>query len=305
MARKASKGKGGTRAPLSLRDRYGAELEAIRKRYVAEVRDAAQRLFQAGADLQEVARLEAKAQRRERESNYQIMAREFRRDVSKAKKKGLLPKGKAISPIGKGASRVLGVLDRIDEVLRGTKKAQKVSPEVGKKLKREGAQVVRNRVILDSDFSVNKRGAIVQAIPGFTQQRQVYFDGDEDPEDIIDALFDAMTEEQRVVITVGNNHSLIYTRRDRETFKKVFFAYQDRWTPYVTLGVFPNQAEAFRELNRRADVIKRNKGANLTAARKARKQAERARKRAERKAGPGKYLHSGKQGPQGQPRGRK
>lgn len=309
---KSGRGKGGTSAPLSLLGRYKEQLGELRARYVADVRDQATRLMRTGGDLAEAARLEAKARRRESETNYQIMQREFRRDLAKARKAGLF-KGKAPSLVPtRGVSenqitrRVGQLLDEIADVLTGNKRTQRLNPEQIAAVKKRYApqpgqramppQIIGDRIILDKNAKVTKAGVIEHVIPGFTQQRVVYLDDRGDADDAITKLFASMSDKQVVVILIGDNHSLYFDRDQEDEFRETMFAYQATGAVYVTLGVFADRRHADAELNARATAVRAASRARVKAARAARKAAEKAERKA--RTGPlGEYLHSGKQGP--------
>lgn len=313
MAKGGSKAKGGRRAPLTLRDLYGHRLDAIRAENAAEARARAQRVLEAGGDLVEAARFEALAKRRENASDFALLTRQYKADVAKAYKAGLLaskgPKATELSRKGRGGfgQKILGVIEEAGQFLQGRQKAVRLTKRQAEALAKQYAnseappQIIRGRILMDENFRVTKEGAIQQIIPGFTQQKRIYFDeGREDIEETITKLFASMSDRQVVIIMIGENHSLYFDRDMEEEFRETLFAYGANGALYVTLGVFKDRHEADRELNYRADIQRANQRERIKVARRARKAKERKRATAERQArtGPlGEYLHSGKFGP--------
>ena len=134
MAGKRGKGSGKPAPLADLRRFYGSRLGELREAYEGKVLAELNRAQEAGADNAKVAALRAKLTRRAAEKDFNIMQREFRREVANLRKAGLVPKEvKAAS-----ARPTLGLLRRIENsigVARGEEKTVKLTKKEAAALK--------------------------------------------------------------------------------------------------------------------------------------------------------------------------
>lgn len=230
---KRGKGRASKPAPLAdLRTVYGSRLAELRERYEGQVLAELNRAEQAGADHAKVAALRAKLTRRASERDYNIMAREFRREVSNLRKAGLVPKEvKAAS-----ARPTRGLLRRIENsigVARGEEKAVKLTKKEAAALKDKypDIRIKRGRAILDQSFTVKGKGEAVELArenDGFVLQRRAQLT--RDPEELeaqVRAIFAKMKEDELVTMRLGEfNLSRIYGPNSANAFLAKLLEYQ-------------------------------------------------------------------------------
>lgn len=135
--------------------RYHDDIAAIRANYEAQAR--ALGLDDVAADL--------KAHARARESDYKVLSRHFRHEVSTLRKKGLI--GKRVKATTARPTRGLGVaLDTFIDVLQGKSKVTKVTPQAAKRLKETGYRVKNNRVVTSPGYKINRKTGALEETKG-------------------------------------------------------------------------------------------------------------------------------------------
>lgn len=206
----ARKGSGwGSVAPLSLRGIYGGtRLEEIKRKYQTDIDVALSKAVASGDDASKVAALRANAIRRAAETDYQVMIREFRREVSNLRKSGLLPKEIKAT----GAKPTVGLLRRIENaigVARGEERAVKVTKREAKALREKypDVRVSKGRVILSPEFKVRGKGEAIELVTdseGFITQRRLYLT--KDPKELeaqVKRIFAGLKSDEIVAMRLG------------------------------------------------------------------------------------------------------
>ena len=93
-------------------------------------------------------------------TEYETNIRAYRHEVSKAKKAGLLSKSidarKALP-----TPNLTRLLERAEAVISGRARAQTVTKKEAARLKDEGYEIIKDKVILAKDTRINKRGELV------------------------------------------------------------------------------------------------------------------------------------------------
>lgn len=229
MAKGGGSGPGRLVPPLSLRGIYGGErLQQLRQAAEAEAEQALRDAMERGADLAEVGRLAANAQRRRNATDYNVMIREFRREVSRLRKSGLVePETRAGS-----AQPTRGLLQRIENnirVARGEQRAVKVGRKQAKKLRAEGWETRGDKVLLAPEFKVNPRTKEPERKEfGFARTRRVYLRRPAtELEDAVRATFGAMGPRELVAMRLGEfNMTEFFNSDQADAFLRKLLAYQ-------------------------------------------------------------------------------
>lgn len=229
MAKGAARAPGRAPAPpLSLRGLYGDRLARLRQAAEAEAEQALQDAMRAGADTQKLGRLAATLHRRRAATDYNIMIREFRREVSNLRKSGLVePETRAGS-----AQPTIGLLRRIENnvrVARGEQRAVKVGRKRARELRNEGWETRGDKVILSPEFKVNpKKKTIERREFGFARTRRVYLRRPADElEQHVAEVFAGMGRDELVAMRVGEfNMTEFYHSGQAAAFLKKLLAYQ-------------------------------------------------------------------------------
>lgn len=281
----------GKATPLSLRGRYGHRLAELRARYVGEAERLARQSADAGAELAEIAAAQARAQARRAESDYRIMAREFRREVSKLKKSGLAPSGLRATT-AKPSPGILKRLENLHDVVTGRARAVKVGKKRAGALKREGYETRNGRVIVSPEYKVSRRGEVTRE-SGFELRRRVNLNDPMKAEDTVRRVFRDMARDEYVAMEIGDNLSMFYHSGQERVFLATLLGYRDRDARYVTIVRMREAAvDSFVQEHTHERVSRHGEEKRQ---RKNEKRREKRRHQT-RPAGVGRYLHSGKFG---------
>lgn len=240
--------------------KHRAALRALQRRYKGQLSDI-RREYEAEATALTRAN-------RELESDYRVLARQFRREISVLKKKKLLPKGvdvrKAVPTPALGRA-----LNRLYDVVIGRRTARKVSVPVAKKLKSEGFQVEQGRVILDPKYAI-KKGGVVRRDDG---KAITIIQFGKNFEKQIDKLFAGLGPGQYVGIDLGNNFSELKNRQEKQDFISYINQYNrsmsNKGMKYVTIvHVAYEDALAYEQARSRQMQARRDADKSLASERR-------------------------------------
>lgn len=251
--------------------RYGHRLEAIRQTYedrAADLRREARRL----------------------ESDYKVLAREFRRDVAKLKRAGVIAPeidARRVRP----TSALSRAMNDLGDILAGRSRAVKVSPEIARKLRAEDVQVVRGRAVLSPRYTI-RRGEVVEKTSraegmqggGVVKRIRLHTDY----EARVSRMFKAMGPDDYVGIDLGNNFSRLFGATELEEFLN-YLEGGDSFHPRSMRSVAvlrlstPDLNPYYREMARRALARGAEKQAARAAVRKRAADAARAAGRDKRR----------------------
>ncbi len=203
----------------ALRRRYGEEIADIRARYEA-----------AAGDLDEQIRDLAR-QRRSLETDYQILARQYRRDVAKLKRLDLAPTSVRVRRLKKASSSIGRALNKFHDVLTGRALAKKVTRKVAAQLREEGFATQGRRVMVGPDVSVGRiSGKVEQGTrQGRRRLRSISMKRSRaEVEAWASDIFDDLVPPQYVSIEVYGNFSELFGPLDRERFLAKVMEYRSR-----------------------------------------------------------------------------
>jgi hypothetical protein len=222
---------------LSLRGVYGARLDALRASYEGQVAHSLEQALEAGANELEIARIYARQKRRAAETDYQIMIREYRREVSRLRKAGLVSKEVKATT----ARPDKGLFQRIinsARVARGEQRAVKVGKKKARELREAGYETRGDKVLLSPEFRMTKAGHIERRRDGFAASKRVYLSADPATiEATVDRLFNGLAGDELVSIEVWDGLSEFYLPKQRKQFLARLLGYQPprNGLRYVTL----------------------------------------------------------------------
>ena len=265
----------------ALRRRYGAEIADIRAQYEA-----------AADDLDEQIR-DLVRQRRSLESDYQILARKYRRDVAKLKRLDLIPKTVDVRRLTKAPPSIGRALNKFHDVLTGRAKAKKVTRKVARQLREEGFTAQGRRVVIGPEVSIGRTSGVVEQRTrgGKRRLRSISMKRSRAEVEAWAAdIFDDLVPPQYVAIEVYGNFSELFGPLDRERFLNKVMEYRSREQHKpLRIGIVDfSHDEARNFILEQAE----EKAAHSRDLRQARRKRARVRAR-ERKRGGGGRSHKG------------
>ena len=203
----------------ALRRRYGSELADIRARYEL----AAEQLDDEIAALVK--------QRRSLETDYQVLARQFRRDVAKLRRLDLIPKATDARAVRKISPMLGRALNKFHDVLRDRATAKKVTAKAARVLREEGFTVQGQRVVIGKETTVNAKTGEVNRRTRGGARRIRSINGRLSAASIerrAAQIFDELVPPQYVAIEIYGNYSELFGPLDRERFLKRVMEYKAR-----------------------------------------------------------------------------
>jgi hypothetical protein len=275
-----------------LSERYGHRLDELRNANKA----ALERLTKAGADVEKLAAAQAKHLARQNATRYSLMIREFRKELSRLKKNGVLPKEIDV----RRATPTTGLIRRLTNlhgVARGYEKTVKLSKaEIARhkqEAARQGVPVVTrgNRLVVEAKprgghpgVTRGKGKAAGPTSPWRIKRRIHIGDMDEDElSEAVDEIFDNLKPGEKVSIEIGDNlarnplgrtppYLYIFTfgPEERGKFFRKLLDYQGTNTQYVSVVRFADD-DSFEDYMGERDFDRdRAQQRRITAAREAR-----------------------------------
>lgn len=184
-----------------------AGLKALRKRYITQLADI--RREYEGRAVRELQKLQ-----RSNESDYKILARQFRKELAILKRKKVIPsnidvrKAKPSASLGKK-------LNDLYDVVKGTRRPVKVSRKVERELREQGFLVREGRVILAPSYKV-KKGMVVQPGSGIEPVKIITLGKRFDKQ--IDAAFAGLGRDEYITIDLGDNYGQMFSKMERQEF---------------------------------------------------------------------------------------
>lgn len=179
--------------------RYQHDLDKIRREYIS----ALGRL-----DLDEAA-LALRIQAREAESDYKVLSRKFRSEVSTLRKKGLVSK-KVVTSKARPTRYLRNVVDTFRNVITGRSKVTKLKPAAAKRLKSEGFLVKNNRLVSSPNMSVNRTTGVVTRVKGVHVIDHIVFD--ENIEEQVREIWDSLGRDEVVSYEIFGNMARVYNQ---------------------------------------------------------------------------------------------
>lgn len=257
--------RGAPKGQAALLRRYGADLAAIRQRYESK----------AAGLRQEARRLE---------SDYKVLARQFRTDIAKLRRAGVISKATDSRRAAPASSALSRALNDLGDILTGRARAMKVSPQVARKLRDEDVQIARGRAILSPRYTVRKGEVVEKAprAPGMSGGKVVRrINLTRDYEKQVTALFNTMKADDYIGIDLGNNFSRLFNMDQLEEFLD-YLEGGDSFHPRAMKSVAVVRVKTselrpyYEEMARRALARQRERSAAKASVRASKAAADRA-----------------------------
>lgn len=213
--------------------RYKHELAEIRQKYESAA---------LSMGLDDVA-AELRRQARASESDYQVLAREFRREVATLKRSGLLGPEVDVRR-AKPTSALSRTINELYDVVVGKAKAKKVSPKAAKKLREQGFTVRRGRVVLAPGYRVSPSTGELREASGRKVIKRIGLRADVERQ--LRDLWKTLRPGEYVTFDVYGNFSDVFANTEAGLYSMLgrLLAYNPQDIPRIGVLYLPDRAAA-------------------------------------------------------------
>lgn len=193
------------------------------------------------------------------QTDYEILARKFRSDISKLKKTGIIPKS-VKATTARPDRKLNSLLDKFRDVLTGRRRAVPVDKAAARALKRQGYDVAEGRVILSDKYNVSG-GRVVQVRAPFEGGTIISEQSQMVPlvpgwEDQIRDMWPSLGDDEYLTIDFGDNFGKVFNRDELDEFLSYIAQYKGREkTPFTYVQILRIPADEIDDYARaRMDV---------------------------------------------------